>query len=1053
MYTGYSAKRTACGVAAGAVLLVAGTVLAAAPTTTALSDGQTFDNRIEHNESFVIAQPSAQIAALKAVQNQVPDLSFTYDDRFGTTRTLSSNTTYLTAPSKGAPMDIALAYVRANLGVFGLSAADVAQFEVTDNVFAKVSGSTHIYLRQMANGIPVYNGQLQVNVNRDGRIMSVNNQFVPNLAAAATGVAPSITATQAMASAIESANIQLTSAPQALGAPEGPQQVTRFEQQGLSLEPVTAKLMYLPIRSGQVALVWNFEVWTLDGGHYYDFTVDAQSGEVWTQYDLMAHDAFKVYPSNLDGPQKARPLPPLDGRSLINNPANPVASPNGWFGDASFLTSGNNVNACADTDNNNQCDAGQPTCPAGICDFPVDFTQAPSASIPAAIANLFYMNNIIHDTQYQYGFDEAGGNFQNDNFGRGGAGNDAVFAQAQDGGGNCNANFGTPADGTGPGRMQMYTCTMGIPSRDGDFDNGVILHEYGHGISTRQVGGPAAPACLRNQQQAGEGWSDWLALVYTANAGDFDEQVRGVGAYLFNRDPSGTIRNLPYSTNNAVNPWTYESIAGASIPHGVGSRWTQGLWEVYWALTNKWGFEGDLQNFDVNDRREAGNKRALFYMNQGLKNTACNPTFINNRDGIIQAAMDNFGGEDVCTIWEAFAAFGLGTDAFSSGPNATRVRNGFRLPLACSRGRAQAPVCTNAVFATSFEDGAGGFSGATSTCRDGNFVSGTPLDVTFRGVKTQLTGTATGGARAFYTSPNPNSPGAGDVDGGTCEARTPLLPVGAGDVTVALNYYHGQLTSGGDAQDGFVVDVLDGDGTVLNTVVNIGDQQTNANWTEATQKFLVPANTQVQLRARATDGFASDDLIEAGIDDVLLCANPPAQTAGCAVFENFEGGAPEFVNDGASTCALASQFLVGTPTNNATGTGFQIEGSNQGLRSAFTGEFANVNTGTCTFGTGRSYAVTSPSTLSVAYWHGQGTVVDPAGDDGFALEYSVDGGSSWITLASGGDQTVRPAWSTVTAPVPAGSNVALRMRCTDGAGTNDNVECGIDDFSVCSSAQ
>jgi hypothetical protein len=29
-----------------------------------------------------------------------------------------------------------------------------------------------------------------------------------------------------------------------------------------------------------------------------------------------------------------------------------------------------------------------------------------------ANTNLFYMNNIMHDVWYQYGFDEASGNFQ-----------------------------------------------------------------------------------------------------------------------------------------------------------------------------------------------------------------------------------------------------------------------------------------------------------------------------------------------------------------------------------------------------------------------------------------------------------------------------------------------------------------------------------------------------------------------------------------------------------------------------------------------------------------
>src|SRR5690606_7618467 len=123
----------------------------------------------------------------------------------------------------------------------------------------------------------------------------------------------------------------------------------------------------------------------------------------------------------------------------------------------------------------------------------------------AAITNLFYMNNVFHDIMYQYGFDEVSGNFQQNNYGNGGLGNDYVNAEAQDGSGTCNANFGTPRDGSNP-RMQMYICG----DKDGDFDNLVILHEYGHGVSNRLTGGPNASSCLQNQEQMGEGWSDFF---------------------------------------------------------------------------------------------------------------------------------------------------------------------------------------------------------------------------------------------------------------------------------------------------------------------------------------------------------------------------------------------------------------------------------------------------------------------------------------------------------------------------------------------------------------
>jgi hypothetical protein len=83
-----------------------------------------------------------------------------------------------------------------------------------------------------------------------------------------------------------------------------------------------------------------------------------------------------------------------------------------------------------------------------------------------AVQNLFFHNNVIHDLLYQHGFDEAAGNFQEDNFGLGPrrSDSDSVNAEAQDGGGTDNANFATPRDGQNP-RMQMFLWT-GKPSHE-----------------------------------------------------------------------------------------------------------------------------------------------------------------------------------------------------------------------------------------------------------------------------------------------------------------------------------------------------------------------------------------------------------------------------------------------------------------------------------------------------------------------------------------------------------------------------------------------------------
>jgi extracellular elastinolytic metalloproteinase len=66
---------------------------------------------------------------------------------------------------------------------------------------------------------------------------------------------------------------------------------------------------------------------------------------------------------------------------------------------------------------------------------------------------------MIHDIDYQFGFDERSGNFQTNNFGKGAQGNDAVIINNQVTDERNNANFMTPADGQAP-VMNMFEWTF-----------------------------------------------------------------------------------------------------------------------------------------------------------------------------------------------------------------------------------------------------------------------------------------------------------------------------------------------------------------------------------------------------------------------------------------------------------------------------------------------------------------------------------------------------------------------------------------------------------------
>ena len=614
-----------------------------------------------------------------------------YDVDTGVTRTLFNPVGNLTPARAGDPLALALEFVRSHLDLLGLRDGDLDQMEVCDSVYSAVSRSRHIYFCQRFQDLEIINAQLQVNVIEDGSIVSVNNSFVPGLRDLTVRDEIGLEASSAVNCAANHLGISLPDLPVERALPAASGRVVLTADQ-LSVEPIEARMAWLPVGRG-LKRVWRFRIHQPGGERVYELTVDAEPGlppdseeRIWTRFDLVARDQYRVYPLPIESPNHANSLPPQDGRQVIVNPAEINASMLGWHhtGAVSYTgLRGNNVHAYEDIDANNAPPANEPDCGSQLnCDFPINLNGQPSTYVPAAVTNLFYWANIIHDVQFQYGFDEAAGNFQINNFGRGGAGGDSLRAEGLDGQGINNANFLTLPDGFPP-RMQMFLWNRASPARAGSFDSGVVAHEYGHGISIRQVGGPLNVLCLANRQQPGEGWADWLALVYTARVADGGKDARGIATYLMNQPTTGPgIRTQRYSTDPTINTHTYESIDGMAVPHGVGEVWGQALWEVYWALVDKYGFDPDL--YDA--LGGSGNQRAMLYVNEGFKNTACSPTFTDARDGILQAAISNYGGEDVCMLWKAFAEFGLGVDAMSGGSSSTSPTNGFQVPASCSSG-------------------------------------------------------------------------------------------------------------------------------------------------------------------------------------------------------------------------------------------------------------------------------------------------------------------------------------------------------------------------------
>ncbi|MGV0833580.1 T9SS-dependent M36 family metallopeptidase [Empedobacter brevis] len=540
-----------------------------------------------------------------------------------------------------------------------------------------------------------------------------------------------------------------------------------------------------------------------------------------------ASPKYNIYKLPLEAPNRG-------DRTIVDlSVSNTIASPNGWHntaeGTVKTRTEGNNVRAFRDhnsvgyqtynpfsntvtIDDNSYVDAGESL----NFDFPVDFNRDPFKNWQASTTNLFYMNNMMHDILYNYGFTEENGNFQKDNYNKGASGNDDVVALAQtrfNEGVLNNATFYTPADGKSP-RMAMYlwnppanadinpltinspetiagklnvskapfgadlpvtpltkdlalvrksetdgtaydgcgtitntaeisdkiavvykggncdyvykakaaqnagakaviivnntsgnltitgndsTITIpvvglprihgdkikkelenettvnatlqhkDIPYADGSFDNGIIAHEYGHGVSNRLTGPVTTAGCLSNLEQMGEGWSDFFALMITQLPGDTGTTKRGIGTFATSQATDGSgIRPTAYSTDMTVNPAKYgflKNYGNSDSPHNTGYVWASMIWDLNWKMIDKYGFSPDLYN------GKAGNNMTLQLVMTGLKLQPCSPGFVDGRDAILKADEQLNEGANKCDIWRSFADRGLGYSAKQGSSN------------------------------------------------------------------------------------------------------------------------------------------------------------------------------------------------------------------------------------------------------------------------------------------------------------------------------------------------------------------------------------------------
>ncbi|KAH6580976.1 hypothetical protein BASA61_009300 [Batrachochytrium salamandrivorans] len=273
----------------------------------------------------------------------------------------------------------------------------------------------------------------------------------------------------------------------------------------------------------------------------------------------------------------------------------------------------------------------------------------------AGAINAFYAANTFHDVLYQYGFTEPAGNYQKNNFEKGGIGGDPVVISVQNSKMTNNARFFTSPDGQ-PGVLALYLFTITEPNRDPALDHTVTIHELTHDLSDRLTGGAQTKGCMSKIESRGlsEGYSDIIAIIFTAKPEDTRNTIRVIGEYV-EGDPRGS-RWYPYTTDMKVNPLKYKDAMGKKKQHNLGKIWAVILFEVYWNLVDAYGFSTNLHDATQNK----GNIIFLQILVGTLMIQPCNPTFVAARDAMLAADDAYYGGVHKHLIRKGFAKRGLG---------------------------------------------------------------------------------------------------------------------------------------------------------------------------------------------------------------------------------------------------------------------------------------------------------------------------------------------------------------------------------------------------------
>jgi subtilisin-like proprotein convertase family protein len=686
------------------------------------------------------------IAGEQSLRGRVPTLKVEYNEDIRTPEVIAPDAgkgfNTLTGSSSDKRSEILRNFAKANNSLIGMEDAQLDQLKVLADYANPEGGLSFAHLEQQINGIPVFRGEIKAGFTKDGQILRVINNLAPGLDYSSVSTEFHSPA-DAVRAAFRNVTREMTSEDLAANAAESSDLKVKF---GTGDSATTAEKMYFPTEPGVVRPAWRVLIWEAVAAYYV--IVDAETGTMlWRKnigedqtqsatYNVYTNPNAFINAADSPAPLSPGPVNPTLGTqgalltrtnvTRIGNEAPYTFNNNGWITDGANSTDGNAVEAGVDRVAPDGVDAPQTGSPNRVFT-----TSAPAWNPPpgnpapgddplsaqaqrGAVIQMFYVMNWYHDEMYRLGWTEQAFNFQTDNFGRGGVGNDRLRAEGQDSSGTDNANMNTPADGTRP-RMQMYLWSGPTPDYDGTADGDVLIHEVTHGLSNR-LHGNTAGLTANMSRGMGEGWSDFYAHAMLSEPTDPANGIYSLGGYATYLVTGGFTANYYYGirrfpkaliaftgpNGKPHNPLTFRHINSncnteigtpttigtiSAYPrgpigvtqcdqvHNIGEVWSSALWEVRALYIARLGWA-------------TGNRRVLQHVTDGMKLAPLNPTLLQERDAILSAAGAS-SGADRADVWEGFRRRGMGfsatittaspavvTEAFDS-PNAIVAATGF----------------------------------------------------------------------------------------------------------------------------------------------------------------------------------------------------------------------------------------------------------------------------------------------------------------------------------------------------------------------------------------